>query len=138
MSLGIRTALLASALALLAVPAAFAAGPPITPGPPANEGTATAAAHRSASAQPGPSASLPANAKAYGRYCSTQSKTRVEGQKGTPFSQCVTAMAKLATGATSSPKAACAALSKTRLDGQKGTPFSQCVASGAKLLNEQE
>jgi hypothetical protein len=43
-------------------------------------------------------------------------------------------MAKLATGVTSSPKAACANLSKARVAGQKGTPFSLCVAAGAKLL----
>jgi hypothetical protein len=34
--------------------------------------------------QPGPGASLPAKAKAYGRYCQTQSKKHVAGQKGTP------------------------------------------------------
>jgi hypothetical protein len=86
---------------------------------------------------PGPAAGLPAQAKAYGRYCKGQSKKHVEGEKGTPFSQCVTAMAKLASGATNSPTVACKALSKKHVAGQNGTPFSRCVAAGAKLLNDQ-
>jgi hypothetical protein len=87
--------------------------------------------------QPGPNASLPAKAKAYGRYCQNQSKTHVAGQSGTPFSLCVTAMAKLASGQTSSPRAACALLSKKHVAGEIGTPFSRCVAAGAKLLKTQ-
>jgi hypothetical protein len=79
---------------------------------------------------------LPSQAKAYGFYCQNQSKQHVAGQKGTPFSQCVTAMAKLASGQTSSPKAACAALSHKH-DTQKGSPFSRCVTAGAKLLKNQ-
>jgi hypothetical protein len=81
--------------------------------------------------------SVPSNAKAYGAYCQNQSKKHVAGQKGTPFSQCVTAMAKLAKGATDSPKVACAAMSKTHVAGQKGTPYSNCVASGAKMLKDK-
>ena len=86
---------------------------------------------------PPPTASLPAKAKAYGRYCHDQNKMHVAGQKGTPFSQCVTAMAKLATGKTDSPKVACNAMSKKHVAGEKGTPFSRCVAAGAKLLHDQ-
>jgi hypothetical protein len=82
---------------------------------------------------PGPHATLPAKAHAYGVYCNKESKTHVAGQKGTPFSQCVTAMAKLATGQTSNPAKACAAESKKHVAGQKGTPFSQCVSAAAKL-----
>jgi hypothetical protein len=88
--------------------------------------------------QPGPGASLPAKAKAYGHYCQNQSKKHVAGQKGTPFSQCVTAMAKLGKGTTSSPKAACARMSKKHVAGEKGTPFSRCVAAGAKLLKNKK
>jgi hypothetical protein len=141
------------AMLALAVTPAFAADPPTdtpdqndNPGvthqpsdtPPANQGTE----HKPAT--PGPRATLPAKAKAYGRYCKDQSKKRsdaAEGTKGTPFSQCVTAMAKLATGKSDSPRAACQELSKKRSDaaeGTKGTPFSQCVAGGAKLLREQK
>jgi hypothetical protein len=88
--------------------------------------------------QPGPGASPPAKAKAYGRYCQNQSKKHVTGQKGTPFSQCVTAMAKLATGTTASPKAACASMSKKHVAGEKGTPFSRCVSAGARLLQNKK
>ena len=46
-------------------------------------------------ATPGPGASLPDKARAYGRYCKDQSKKHVEGEKGTPFSRCVKGAAKL-------------------------------------------
>jgi hypothetical protein len=132
----------AGLLALLAFAAtpAFAAVPPSdNPGaehrpsetPPANRGTE----HKPAT--PGPKADLPAKAKAYGRHCQDQSKKRsdaAEGTKGTPFSQCVTAMAKLAKGTTDSPRAACKDLSKKHTKGEKGTPYSRCVVAGAKLL----
>jgi len=139
MNLGTKVALLVSGLALVVSPAvALASGAPSNPGAPDNQGTQTAAANRpSDTGQPGPGASLPAKAKAYGRYCQNQSKTHVADQKGTPFSQCVTAMAKLASGSTASPKTACAAMSKQHVSGQKGTPFSNCVAAAAKLLKDQ-
>ncbi len=150
-----RVSIVAAFMAMiaLAVTPAFAADPPgdtpdqnDNPGvthqptdtPPDNQGTE----HKPAT--PGPHAGLPAKARAYGRYCKQESKKRsdaAEGTKGTPFSQCVTAMAKLATGQSSSPRAACKALSKKRSDaaeGTKGTPFSQCVVGGAKLLREQK
>jgi hypothetical protein len=133
-----KAALFATSLALAASPGALAAGEPSHPGPPDNHGTQTAAANKpSTPAQPAPGASLPAKAKAYGSYCQNQSKTHVAGEIGTPFSQCVTAMAKLASGSTSSPRTACAVMSKQHLVGQKGTPFSNCVAAGAKLLKDQ-
>jgi hypothetical protein len=143
-----RFVVLVAGLALAGTPA-FAAGPPSdtpnrddNPGvehrpgetPPANQGTE----HKPAT--PGPKAGLPAKAKAYGRFCKGQSKKRsdaAEGTKGTPFSQCVTAMAKLANDATDSPRKACKALSKEHVEGEKGTPFSTCVKQGAKLLREQ-
>jgi hypothetical protein len=78
----------------------------------------------------------PAPAKAYGRYCRNESKRHVPGQKGTPFSQCVTAMAKAANGR--SPTAACAGLSKKHVDGQPGTPFSRCVVAAAHLKQDQQ
>jgi uncharacterized protein YkwD len=80
-------------------------------------------------------ASPSGNAKAYGYYCRDRSKERVDGQKGTPFSQCVTAMAKAAHGQT--PKAACAGFSKKHTEGDQGTPFSRCVASAAKLIKDE-
>ena len=57
----------------------------------------------------------------------------MHGQRGTPFSQCVTAMAKLATGKTSNPARACAKLSKNHVAGESGTPYGKCVAAAAKL-----
>ena len=61
----------------------------------------------------------------------------MDGQKGTPFSQCVTAMAKLANGSTDNPQQACKDEGKKHVKGEKGTPFSKCVAAGAKLLGDQ-
>jgi hypothetical protein len=43
-------------------------------------------------------------------------------------------MAKLASGSSSSPKAACATESKKHVAGKPGTPYSLCVSAGAKLL----
>jgi len=138
-----RLVLLTVSAALAAAPAvAVAAGPP-SGDPPDNQGTAhrpadpgsQGAAHKPAT--PGPSASLPAKAKAYGKYCQGQSKKHVAGQTGTSFSKCVTAMAKLARGTVDSPRAACRAESKKHVAGQKGTPFSRCVSAAAKLKSDE-
>jgi hypothetical protein len=86
---------------------------------------------------PGPNATPPAKAKAYGVYCAKESKQHVAGQPGTPFSRCVTAMAKLATNATANPAKACATESKKHVAGQPGTPFSRCVSAAAKLRASQ-
>jgi opacity protein-like surface antigen len=110
-----RLAAIVSA-ALLAVPSFAAAAGPSTQTDP-----------------PGPTAPPAAKAKAYGRFCQGESKKHVPGRKGTPFSQCVTAMAKLATGETSSPARACANLSKKHVAGRRGTPYSLCIAAAAKL-----
>src|SRR5438046_2560783 len=131
-------------LALLVGPSLAAGDPP--PGSPSGDHsqagshpavTQTPAAEPAAETPPGPSAGAETKAKAYGSHCQGQSKKHVAGQKGTPFSQCVTAMAKVATGKTDSPKAACSAMSKKHVTGEKGTPFSRCVAAGAKLLRDQ-
>jgi hypothetical protein len=97
-------------------------------GPPTNQGTA----HKPST--PGPNASPSAKAKAYGKNCQDQSKTHVAGTPGTPFSKCVTDMAKLAAGSTDNPRTACKDESKKHVAGSPGTPFSLCVSSGAKLL----
>jgi subtilase family serine protease len=86
-----------------------------------------------ATAAAAPRHSAHGTAKAYGRYCQAESKRHVAGAKGTPFSQCVTAMAKLANGRAATPKAACATLSKRHVKGMKGTPYSDCVVGAAKL-----
>jgi hypothetical protein len=82
---------------------------------------------------PGPGAELPEKAKAYGRYCQAESKKHVPGEKGTPFSQCVTAMAKAAHNERLTAREACKGLSKKHVKGVKGTPFSKCVTGVAKL-----
>lgn len=118
-------------LALMAAPA-IADPPPDVPG----------AKKRQQTQPPPPSASPQEKAKAYGRLCQGQSKKHVAGQKGTPFSQCVTAMAKAAhDNKTEDPKKAarkaCKGLSKKHVKGQKGTPYSQCIRAAAKLDKDQ-
>jgi len=73
-----------------------------------------------------------------GRYCKDASKERVEGQKGTAFSACVKAQARLRSGKTNSPREACKSASKKHVEGEKGTAFSICVKAGAKLLKDQK
>jgi hypothetical protein len=85
---------------------------------------------------PGPDAALPAQAKAYGRYCKGQSKKHVQGQKGAAFSLCVTAMARLARGKAASPTDACKELARQHVRGEKGTPFSRCVKGAKRLLED--
>jgi hypothetical protein len=98
-------------------------------------------AQRPATTEPAtPPSDAPAaeKAKAYGKLCQGESKKHVRGEKGTPFSQCVTAMAKLASGETDSPKAACKSLSKKHVRGEKGTPYSRCIVAAAKLRDGQD
>ncbi len=86
----------------LATAVAVAAGPPSST-PPQNQGTSHQADHPQGPTYtpgqpgnaPGPKAGLPAQAKAYGRYCQSESRKHVKGEKGTPFSRCVAAAAKL-------------------------------------------
>ena len=99
-------------------------------------------------ATPGPGASAASKAKAYGKYCANQSKKHVAGQKGTPFSQCVTAMAKAAKAAKAaeaakaagtevtkpSPAKACSTLSKKKVGEEKKSAFSKCVVAAAKVI----
>ena len=145
-----NAAALTAAMAMMATPALAVGGPdnpgaqhrPDNPGAqhrpdtPPTRGDNPGTQHKP-DTTPGPKAGLPAKAKAYGRYCKTESKKHVEGEKGTLFSKCVTAMAKLANGSTKNPRTACKTLSKKHVEGEKGTPFSKCVAGGAKLLKDQ-
>ncbi len=80
-----------------------------------------------------PGHATPTRGEAYGKRCQSESKKHVAGQKGTPFSQCVTAMTKLEHSKSTSPAKACAALSHKHVAGQKGTPFSRCVTAGNEL-----
>jgi hypothetical protein len=87
-----------------------------------------------------PAAPATSNGKrrAYGRYCKGQSKKHVKGKKGTPFSRCVRAMAKLDDGDVKSPAKACKGLSKKHVKGKKGTPFSRCVSGARRLLKDRD
>jgi hypothetical protein len=132
MKLQMKLAMVLGALALAVAPAmalagtagdhgqgnAYGHGPKYHPAPPET---------------PGPGAGLPEKAKAYGVYCQGLSKKHVEGQKGTPFSQCVNAMAKAAVDDDVTPREACKGLSKKHVKGKKGTDFSRCVVAAAKL-----
>lgn len=136
MKLRMKFAVLVGALALALVPAtALAVGQPEDPG-------AQGKGH--ANATPGPHATLPEKAKAYGVYCREESKKHVEGEPGTPFSKCVTAMAKVANDDEDtasddvSPGQACKEESKKHVKGEKGTPFSRCVVAAAHLKEDQE
>ncbi len=73
-----------------------------------------------------------------GRFCKDASKKRVEGQKGTAFSACVKAQARLRSGKADSPREACKGASKKHVKGEKGTAFSTCVKAAAKLLKDQK
>jgi hypothetical protein len=115
---------------------AFVAVPAVALPPQASDRAAQGQENKPAT--PGPSASAEAKRKAYGKFCQDQSKKHVEGQKGTPFSQCVTAMARAAKSESTSPREACKDLSKKHVKGEKQTPFSKCVSAAAKLKREQQ
>lgn len=127
-----RLATLLGALALATAPGMALASQPTNPGQ--GNGQSKGPKYEPAPpATPGPGASMPEKAKAYGVYCQGQSKKHVAGQKGTPFSQCVTAMAKAANDDSTTAREACKALSHKHVKGEKGTPFSRCVKAAAKL-----
>lgn len=133
MKLHLKIAVILGALALAAAPALALAAPSPTgqehgKGPKYEPETPNT---------PGPGASLPEKAKAYGVYCKGESKKHVAGEKGTPFSQCVTAMAKAAHNEKLTARQACKGLSKKHVKGEKGTPFSRCVNAAAKLKKTQ-
>jgi hypothetical protein len=126
MRTSLKVSAILAALMLSAVPAVAIADKPAD--------TGNGPQYETPPPHPGPGAGLPAKAKAYGRYCKGESKKHVKGQKGTPFSQCVTAMAKLANGSATNPAQACAGLSKKHVKGEKGTPYSRCVKGGERML----
>jgi hypothetical protein len=125
----------AATAALLVVPGLAAGDPPV--GSPSGDHSA-AGSHpaQQTPSPPGPSATPSEKAKAYGVLCQKESKKHVAGQKGTLFSQCVTAMAKAATG--QSAKTACKTFSKKHVAGEKGTQYSRCINAAAKLKAEEE
>jgi hypothetical protein len=139
-----RIAVSAAVLALSVAPGIALASQPDNPGngqgpptsvPPTNQGTQHNP-NGTGNNTPGPNASLPTKAKAYGKYCQGESKQHVAGTPGTPFSKCVTDMAKAAHG--TNPTTACKNQSKKHVNGQKRTPYSLCVSGAAKLQNDQQ
>lgn len=79
----------------------------------------------------------PSQAKAYGKYCQTQSKKHVAGQSGTPFSQCVKAMARADHSATTTAREACKLMSKKHVSGQQQSPYAKCIVGVAQLRKAQ-
>jgi hypothetical protein len=133
MKLQVKIAMVLGALALAVAPAMALAGQPADAGSQGNGPHYQPAAPT----PPGPDGTLPEKAKAYGVQCKGFSRKHVKGEKGTPFSQCVTAMAKVATDDDLTPREACKDLSRKHVKGEKGTEFSRCVVSAAKLRKEQ-
>lgn len=78
-----------------------------------------------------------ANAQAFGKLCSKESRKHVATGTATPFSQCKAAMKKAASGKAKSPGQACKGMSKKHVAGMKGTPYSQCVVAAAHLLGDK-
>jgi hypothetical protein len=70
---------------------------------------------------------------AYGRYCQDQGKKCIPGQKGTPFSRCLTALAEPHKGKAHKPAKASRALSEKRAKGQEKTLFRVCLSAAKKL-----
>jgi hypothetical protein len=82
-----------------------------------------------------PAPGTPHPGHAYGKACANESHVRVEGKKGTPFSDCVHALKTLAGGTSHGAAAACKLESHRHVKGKKGTPFSRCVADAHRLMH---
>lgn len=137
MKLQLRIALVTGALALSATPVALAADNHEGT-PPHGQGKGKGPAYRPAPPTlPGPKDGLPAQAKAYGRYCQGESKKHVKGEKGTPFSRCVRNLAQAAHQEHKSPGQICKGESRKHVKGEKGTEFSRCVTAVAKLREDR-
>lgn len=139
MKLQMKIAMVLGALALATAPAMALASQPTNPGQGnGNSNGPKYTPETSVPKTPGPGASLPEKAKAYGRYCQGESKEHVVGEKGTAFSRCVTTMAKAVTNKELSPGQVCKGKSKKHVKGEKGTEFSRCVTAAAKLRKAQQ
>jgi hypothetical protein len=137
MKLQTKVAATLTVLVLAALPATGVANPPVGHGNGHGNGPEYNPAPEKPET-PGSGAGLPEKAKAYGVYCKDQSKKHVAGEKGTPFSQCVNAMAKAANNEKLAPGKACKGMSKKHVKGEKGTAFSRCVNGVAKLRKDHQ
>jgi hypothetical protein len=136
MKLKVFFAVVTGVMALMAAPA-LGAGKPETIPPTGKGQPNNGPEYTPADPTPGPKAGLPEKARAYGRLCKGTSRKHVKGEKGTEFSRCVTAMAKVANNEWMNPRKACQGLSKKHVKGEKGTEFSNCVKAAAKLKRQQ-
>ncbi len=125
MKLVTRIAMATTALALAASPA-FAQQPETTP----TQGDNPGATHQPSTtptkdANPGSAHRLAAP----GVYCKEAgaSKKKAEGQKKSPFAECVVGQAKARKG--KSAREACKAASKEHVKGQKKSSFATCVVA---------
>jgi len=122
MRLQVKAIVASAALVLGMLPAlAVASGPEYQPAKPPHEGM-----HETAP-----------KGHAYGFYCKAESKKHVEGQKRTPFSECVRSAARAEHNKALTARQACKTLSKKHVKGQKRTPFSTCVRGVAQMRKEQ-
>jgi hypothetical protein len=85
----------------------------------------------------GPEYAPPPHAKAYGVICKNESKEHHEGEKGTAFSRCVTALAHAANHPNQAPGKVCKGKSKKHVKGEQGTEFSRCVRDVVKLRHQE-
>lgn len=137
MKLRTKFAVLVGALVLAVTPATALAGQPEDPGSQGKGPHYTPEVPAPENPTPGPKASLPEKAKAYGVYCRNESREHVKGEQGTAFSRCVTTMARLANNENLTPRQACKNESRKHVKGEKGTAFSRCVTAAAKLRKQQ-
>ena len=86
-------------------------------------------------AAPAQGATSSADTRAFAKHCQTQSKKRAAGLKRTAFSNCVTAMSRLARAQSRSPQIACATLSRKRAARTRTSPFNRCVTAGRRLIS---
>jgi hypothetical protein len=138
MKLRMTLAALIGALAIAALPALAPAAQPTDPGSQGKGPHYVPETPEKPDDTPGPKATLPEKAKAYGVRCKEESRKHVKGEKGTAFSRCVTAMARVANDEDLTPRQACKDTSRKHVKGEKGTPFSRCVVDAAKLHKEQQ
>jgi hypothetical protein len=136
MKLRMTLSALVGALVLAAAPSMALAEQPADPGS-QGKGPHYAPDKPEKPETPGPGATLPEKARAYGVYCKDKSREHVAGEKGTEFSRCVTTMARLAKNDELTPRQACKGESRKHVKGEKGTDFSRCVKAAAKLRREQ-
>ena len=118
MKLSARIALVAAAFALGAAPAS-AQAPENRPTKDDNPGTANKLA-------------------APGAYCKQAgaSKKKAEGQKKSPFAECVVGQAKVRSG--KSPREACKDASKKKAAGQKKSSYATCVVAAKNFSDDKQ